>query len=95
MLTPKFEGVLTVFTRCWYFRGNSYATAIYLHSSLTQNRIVGRNDAEKKRIFKFEFIDIVIAMIIAGAINMCMLIVSAAVFFKKMVSCRGPRYSIS
>ncbi len=34
----------------------------------------------KKRIFRFEFIDIIIAMIIAGAINMSMLIIAAAVF---------------
>jgi len=35
---------------------------------------------KKKRIFRFEFIDIIIAMIIAGAINMSMLIIAAAVF---------------
>ena len=34
----------------------------------------------KKRIFRFEFSDIIIAMIIAGAINMSMLIIAAAVF---------------
>lgn len=56
--------------------------AIYLHSSLTQNRIVGVNESEKKQIFKLEFIDIIIAMIIAGAVNMAMVIVSAALFFK-------------
>lgn len=54
--------------------------AIYLHPSLTQNRIIGRNESEKRRIFRFEFIDIVI---IAGAINMSMLVIAAAVFHNK------------
>lgn len=57
--------------------------AIYLHPSLTQNRIIGRNESEKRRIFRFEFIDIVIAMIIAGAINMSMLVIAAVVFHNK------------
>ncbi|GIN84242.1 divalent metal cation transporter MntH [Heyndrickxia sporothermodurans] len=82
MLTPKFEGVDSILLAAGILGATVMPHAIYLHSSLTQNRIIGRNDAEKKRIFKFEFIDIIIAMIIAGAINMCMLIVAAALFFK-------------
>ncbi|QQZ11504.1 Nramp family divalent metal transporter [Heyndrickxia vini] len=82
MITPKFEGVDSILLAAGILGATVMPHAIYLHSSLTQNRIVGKNEAEKKRIFKFEFIDIIIAMIIAGAINMCMLIVSAALFFK-------------
>ncbi|KYD08602.1 hypothetical protein B4102_0682 [Heyndrickxia sporothermodurans] len=82
MVTPKFEGVDSILLAAGILGATVMPHAIYLHSSLTQNRIVGKNEAEKKRIFKFEFIDIIIAMIIAGAINMCMLIVSAALFFK-------------
>ena len=40
---------------------------IYLHSALTQNRIVGRNDDERRRILRFEKIDVVIALSMAGA----------------------------
>lgn len=82
MLTPRFDGVDSILLAAGILGATVMPHAIYLHSSLTQNRIVGKNDAEKKRIFKFEFIDIIIAMVIAGAINMCMLIVSAALFFK-------------
>ena len=56
--------------------------AIYLHSALTQRRIVGKNEVERKKIFHFELIDIIIAMLIAGGINASMLIVSAALFHK-------------
>ena len=53
---------------------------IYLHSALTQRRIVGIDEEARRRIFRFELIDVVIAMGIAGAINMAMLATSAAVF---------------
>lgn len=53
---------------------------IYLHSSLTQNRIVPRNDEERRRIYGFEKIDVAVAMAIAGMVNMAMLIMAAKVF---------------
>ena len=40
---------------------------IYLHSALTQHRVVGATEEEKRRIFRFELVDVVIAMSIAGA----------------------------
>ncbi|QPQ37663.1 Nramp family divalent metal transporter [Lysinibacillus sp. JNUCC-52] len=80
MLTPQFDGVDSLLLATGILGATVMPHAIYLHSSLTQSRVVGRNDNEKRRIFRFEFIDIVIAMIIAGAINMSMLIIAAAVF---------------
>ncbi|WP_312000674.1 Nramp family divalent metal transporter [Paenibacillus forsythiae] len=82
IVTPGFQGVDSVLLAAGILGATVMPHAIYLHSSLTQSRIVGRNDAEKKRIFKLEFIDILIAMFIAGAVNMAMVIVSAAAFFK-------------
>ena len=80
MFTPQFEGVDSLLLATGILGATVMPHAIYLHSSLTQSRIIGRNEAEKRRIFRFEFIDIIIAMIIAGAINMSMLIIAAAVF---------------
>ena len=57
---------------------------IYLHSALTQRRVVGRTEEERRRIFRFERTDVIIAMTIAGVINMSMLVMAAAVFH-----CRG------
>lgn len=79
-LIPQFDGVNSILLATGILGATVMPHAIYLHSSLTQRRIVGRNDAEKKKIFKFEFMDIVIAMIIAGAINISMLVIAAAVF---------------
>ena len=53
---------------------------IYLHSSLTQNRIVGANPDARRKIFRYEMVDIAIAMGVAGLINMAMLAMAAAVF---------------
>jgi len=53
---------------------------IYLHSALTQRRIVGVDDEARRKIFRFELVDVIIAMSIAGAINMAMLATAAAVF---------------
>ena len=56
---------------------------IYLHSALTQRRIVGATPDARKKIFRFELVDVVIAMTIAGLINMSMLITAAAVFHSR------------
>lgn len=82
-LVPQFDGVSSILLATGILGATVMPHAIYLHSSLTQKRIIGRNEAEKKKIFKFEFIDIVIAMVIAGAINIAMLVIAAAVFHSR------------
>ena len=54
---------------------------IYLHSYLTQKRIVPRNETEARRIFRLSIPDVVIAMGLAGLINMAMLYMAAATFY--------------
>ena len=62
---------------------------IYLHSSLTQNRIVGANPDARRKIFRFEMVDIMIAMGVAGVINLAMLATAAAVFHTRGMSGAG------
>src|SRR5205814_8611122 len=54
---------------------------IYLHSSLTQQRIIPRSEKEARRIFRLSIPDIVIAMGLAGLVNMAMLYMAAFTFF--------------
>lgn len=54
--------------------------AVFLHSALTQNRIVPKNAEQARRIFRFEVLDVLIAMGIAGMVNAAMLIMAAATF---------------
>jgi manganese transport protein len=56
---------------------------IYLHSALVRHRVKSENDADKRRIFHFEIIDVVCAMGLAGLINLAMLAMAAAVFFTR------------
>jgi manganese transport protein len=53
---------------------------IFLHSALTQGRVVVRDAAQMKRLFKYEVIDVVVAMGVAGLINAAMLIMAAKTF---------------
>jgi manganese transport protein len=56
---------------------------IYLHSALVRCRVVSARPAERRRIFRFEIIDVLFAMGLAGVINLAMLATAAAVFFAK------------
>lgn len=53
---------------------------IYLHSALTQNRIRPRDNAERRRLLRFQRIDVTIAMTVAGLVNMSMLVIAASLF---------------
>lgn len=54
--------------------------AIYLHSGLTQNRAPGRNDGERRKLVCFSNIECIIALTIAGAVNMAMVVMASAAF---------------
>jgi manganese transport protein len=53
---------------------------IYLHSALTDGRMPCRNDHERARVLRFERLDVVIALGLAGLVNMAMLAVAAKLF---------------
>ncbi|QHK07683.1 Divalent metal cation transporter MntH [Bacillus velezensis] len=82
LFIPKIDGMDSVLLATGILGATVMPHAIYLHSALTQRRVVGKTNSERKKIFRFETIDILIAMVIAGAINASMLIVAAALFFK-------------
>ncbi len=78
--TPGFAGTESVLLAAGILGATVMPHVIYLHSALTQRRVVGRTDEEKRKIFRFELVDVVIAMAIAGTINASMLIMAAALF---------------
>jgi manganese transport protein len=80
MFVPQFAGSDSVLLAVSIIGATVMPHVIYLHSSLTQNRIVGANPVAKRKIFRFEIIDITIAMGTAGVINLAMLATAAAVF---------------
>jgi manganese transport protein len=54
--------------------------AIYLHSALTQGRVPARNDTERRRIIHYSNREVLIALGIAGLVNMAMMAMAATVF---------------
>jgi len=80
LLTPQFDGTESVLLATGILGATVMPHVIYLHSALTQRRVIGRSEAERIKIFRFERTDVIIAMTIAGVINMSMLVMAAAVF---------------
>ena len=80
-LIPGFDGTESVLLAVGILGATVMPHVIYLHSALTQHRVVGVSDEEKRRIFHFELVDVVVAMSIAGLINMSMLAIAASVFY--------------
>ncbi len=62
---------------------------IFLHSALTQGRIVTRDEAQLRRLFRFEVLDVVIAMGLAGFVNAAMLVMAAATFHRHGLTAVG------
>jgi manganese transport protein len=80
-VVPQFQGNDSVLLAVGILGATVMPHVIYLHSALTQHRIVPRNDDEARTLYKYTRVDVLIAMAIAGLINMSMLVVAATVFF--------------
>jgi manganese transport protein len=77
---PSFGGTDSILLATGILGATVMPHVIYLHSALTQNRITPRNDDERRSLLRFQKIDVMIAMSIAGLVNMAMLVVAASVF---------------
>jgi manganese transport protein len=80
-VVPQFNGGESVLLAVGILGATVMPHVIYLHSALTQDRIVPRDEKEAKRLYRFTKIDVIIAMSIAGVINIAMLVVAATVFY--------------
>jgi manganese transport protein len=77
---PGFAGTDSLLLATGILGATVMPHVIYLHSALTQRRIVTRTDDEKRRLMRFQRIDVLMAMGVAGVINMSMLIIAASLF---------------
>jgi manganese transport protein len=80
LFVPGFAGTESILLATGIIGATVMPHVVYLHSALTQRRIVGRDDAERKKILGFEKVDVVIALSLAGLVNLSMMIVAAALF---------------
>jgi manganese transport protein len=77
---PGFAGGDSVLLACGILGATVMPHVIYLHSALTQRRIPAENEEEKRRLFRFQTVDVLIAMSVAGVVNMLMLVIAASLF---------------
>jgi manganese transport protein len=79
-LVPGFEGTDSVLLATGILGATVMPHVIYLHSALTQRRIATSTEEEKRRVLRFQRLDVTVAMGLAGLANMAMLIVAASLF---------------
>jgi len=79
---PQFSGTESILLATGILGATVMPHAIFLHSALTQQRIIVKEPKKLRKLFHFEILDVTIAMGIASLVNMAMLIMAAATFYK-------------
>ena len=54
--------------------------AVYLHSGLTQARMPVRDDAERRKVLRFSNQEVIVALVVAGLVNMAMVMMASGAF---------------
>jgi manganese transport protein len=85
-LVPHFAGTESLYLAVGIVGATVMPHAIYLHSALTQGRMPVRDDTERRRVLRFERLDVLVALGLAGLINVAMLAVAAKLFHTPALS---------
>jgi manganese transport protein len=81
-VVPQFAGGGSVLLAVGILGATVMPHVIWLHSALMQNRIPARTDVARRRLMRFTRVDVILAMTLAGLINMAMLVMAASTFFR-------------
>jgi manganese transport protein len=81
ILSPSLPDNAALFIAVGIIGATVMPHAIFLHSGLTQSRVPTTTTQEKARIVRFSNYEVVIALAIAGMINMSMVIMAAGAFY--------------
>jgi len=81
-VVPRFAGAESVFLAAGILGATVMPHAIFLHSALMQSRIRVRGREKRRRLFRFEVVDVMVAMGAASFVNVAMLIMAAATFHR-------------
>jgi manganese transport protein len=85
-LLPGLSGTSSLYLAVGIIGATVMPHVIYLHSALTKGRMPVRSDRERARVLRFERLDVIIALGIAGIVNMAMLAVAAKLFHTPALS---------
>ena len=78
---PQLDGMGAVTLAVGIIGATVMPHAIYLHSALTQSRIVPENDDERRQLIRLSNLEVMVALGFAGLVNMVMVMMAAASFF--------------
>jgi manganese transport protein len=81
-VTPQFGGHEAVLLAVGILGATVMPHVIYLHSALTQDRIVADSEESARTLMRYTQIDVIVAMLLAGLINMAMLVMAASTFWR-------------
>ncbi len=85
-LIPGLNGTTSLYLAVGIIGATVMPHVIYLHSALTNGRMPCRDDGERSRVLRFERLDVIIALGLAGIVNMAMLAVAAKLFHTPALS---------
>jgi manganese transport protein len=85
-LLPGLHGTTSLYLAVGIIGATVMPHVIYLHSALTKGRMPCRDDRERGRVLRFERLDVIIALSLAGIVNMAMLAVAAKLFHTPALS---------
>jgi manganese transport protein len=77
---PGFSGTDSILLAVGIIGATVMPHVVYLHSALTQNRVKAEDDDERRELMRFQRVDVVIALAVAGIVNMTMLVVAGGLF---------------
>jgi len=80
-IVPSFSGGESLLLAVGILGATVMPHVIYLHSALTQDRLVPETDEDARTLLRYTRVDVLIAMSIAGLINMAMLVMAASTFY--------------
>jgi manganese transport protein len=81
-ITPQLGGSEAVLLSVGILGATVMPHVIYLHSALTQDRLVPETNEDAQTLLRYTRLDVVVAMTIAGLINVAMLVMAASTFFR-------------
>jgi manganese transport protein len=81
-LAPRLAGGDSLLLVCGIIGATVMPHVVYLHSALTKSRVACRDDGERRELLRFQRLDVMIGLGVAGLINLTMLLVAASLFHR-------------
>ncbi len=79
-LLPGLDGAGSLYLAVGIIGATVMPHVVYLHSALTNGRVPVRDEGERRRVLRFERVDVILALGLAGIVNIAILAVAAKLF---------------